>query len=227
MKISFVIPAYNECETLSALIEGIHEHAADHDHSICIVDDGSTDKTPGVCAEITAHDDSVHIIRFPENKGKSAALAAGFARAEGELVITMDADLQDDPKEIPRFIEAVEKGADLVCGWKAQRRDPWHKTVPSRVYNGFVSRIFGLALHDVNCGYRAMRLEVVKDLVLYEGMHRLIPIVAAHNGFAVTEITVEHHPRRHGTSKYGWSRFPRGAWDVMRLWLALRKQPAK
>jgi dolichol-phosphate mannosyltransferase len=134
----------------------------------------------------------------------------------------MDSDLQDDPKEIPRFMEKIAEGWDLVSGWKARRQDPWHKTLPSRIYNRVVSALFGLKLHDVNCGFKAFRAEVVKDVALYGDRHRLLAVLAHAQGRRVCEIRVEHHKRRYGRSKYGLERFSRGALDVLTLWLIVR-----
>lgn len=211
----FVIPVYNERDTLAALAEGIARHAAPHPFHILFIDDGSDDGSDKILLELHERYPWVDVIRFRRNFGKTAALAAGFQRAQGDIVFTMDADLQDDPKEIPRFIEALRAGAGMVCGWKRERHDPWHKTIPSRLYNRWVSRIFRVPLHDVNCGFKAMRTEVARRLTLYGEMHRLIPVLAQQNGCRLAEIPVEHHARRSGTSKYGFERFMRGAADVI------------
>jgi dolichol-phosphate mannosyltransferase len=217
MKITFVIPVFNERETMETLVEGIAAHSAPYDYRILFIDDGSTDGSYEVLRELHQRFAAVDVIRFRRNFGKSAALAAGFARAQGDVVITMDSDLQDDPKEIPNFIRKLEEGHDVVCGWKKARHDPWHKTLPSRWYNRAVSRIFRLGLHDINCGYKAFRMEVVKRLPVYGEMHRLIPVLAANLGYRVAEIPVEHQPRRYGRSKYGLERFSRGAVDVLSM----------
>lgn len=218
MKLSFVIPAYNEEETLAPLAEQIAENVGGAEYEIIFVNDGSTDGTAAAIDKLTQNDVSISAIHFSVNRGKSAALAAGFARAAGDAVITLDADLQDDPREIPKLLEKLNEGADLVCGWKAVRHDPWHKTLPSRIYNACAARIFGLSLHDINCGYKAMTSEVAKALPLYGDRHRLIPVLASHLGYSVAEVAVEHQPRRHGHSKYGLERFTKGAADVMSLW---------
>ncbi len=222
MKISFVIPVYDEKETLRSLVEAITRHAAPHAFRILFIDDGSTDGSAEVLRALHAEHDSVEVLRFRRNFGKSAALAAGFSRADGDVVFTMDADLQDDPKEIPRFLAKLEDGFDVVTGWKEVRNDPWHKTIPSRVYNGLVSRLFDLDIHDINCGFKAYRAEVVKALDVYGELHRLIPVLAADLGYRVAEIAVEHHPRRYGRSKYGFERFSRGAADVLATLLVRR-----
>ncbi|NUM55941.1 MAG: glycosyltransferase family 2 protein [Candidatus Hydrogenedentes bacterium] len=218
MKITFVIPVYNERDTLEALTAGIVEHAAPHDYQILFVDDGSTDGSYDVMCRLREANPAVKVVRLRGNFGKSAALAAGFAAAGGELVFTMDSDLQDEPKEIPRFIEKLDEGYDVVCGWKAVRHDPAHKTVPSRIYNWFVAWLFSVPLHDVNCGFKLMRAEVVKKIQVYGEMHRLIPVLAQNLNYRVTEIPVEHHRRRYGKSKFGIERFTRGAMDVLTMW---------
>ncbi|MEX2016215.1 MAG: glycosyltransferase family 2 protein, partial [Candidatus Hydrogenedentales bacterium] len=218
MTLSFVIPVYNERETLAALVEGIEEYAGDALAEIWLIDDGSTDGSAETMRALAAKHAAVRVVRFRRNVGKSAALAAGFSRARGDIVFTLDADLQDEPKEIPTFLTKLAEGHDLVCGWKHVRHDPWHKTFPSHIYNGFVARIFNLPLHDVNCGYKAMRRRVAKEIRVYGDLHRLIPVLAAERGFDVTEIPVEHQPRRFGKSKYGLERFSKGALDVLTVW---------
>ncbi|MCP4644062.1 MAG: glycosyltransferase family 2 protein [bacterium] len=223
MKITFVIPVYNERETLAALTEGILEHAAEHECRVLFVDDGSTDGSGDEMNALAQRYASVEILRLRGNFGKSAALAAGFAHAGGgDVVFTMDSDLQDDPKEIPRFLEKLDEGYDMVGGWKVKRHDPWHKTFPSRIYNRFTSWVFGLPLHDINCGFKAFRTDVVKHLRLYGEMHRLLPVMAHSMNYRVGEIPVEHHPRRYGQSKYGFERFSRGALDVLTMWFLSR-----
>ncbi len=229
MKIIYVIPVFNERETVRPLAEGIIKHTPHNDFKILFIDDGSTD---GSYQEILAlqqdHPQHVTHLRLRGNFGKSVALAAGFAQADADLIFTMDSDLQDDPKEIPRFLDKLEEGFDVVCGWKAVRHDPWHKTYPSRVYNAIVSWLFGLPIHDVNCGFKLMRREVVKHIRLYGEMHRLIPVYAHSLNFRVTEIPVEHHRRKYGKSKFGFERFTRGAIDVFTTWFLTRyrTQPA-
>ncbi|MCX5756987.1 MAG: glycosyltransferase family 2 protein, partial [Candidatus Hydrogenedentes bacterium] len=213
--LAFVVPVYNERETLEPLAEGIARHAAPHPFHVLFVDDGSTDGSSDVLIEMHKRHPWVDVVRFRRNFGKTAALAVGFQLAQGDIVFTMDADLQDDPKEIPRFVEALRAGFDMVCGWKRIRHDPWHKTISSRIYNRWVSRVFRLPLHDVNCGFKAMRADVARHLVLYGEMHRLIPVLAQQNGCRIPEIPVEHHSRRSGISKYGIERFMRGAADVI------------
>ena len=218
MKVVIIIPVYNECPTLEPLVEGIAEHIGPHEHRILFVDDGSTDGSYEVLTRLRAEKPSVDFIKFRTNCGKTRALASAFDRAQGDVVVTMDGDLQDDPKELPRMFAKLDEGYDLVCGWKRTRHDPLTKVIPSRIYNKCVSWIFGLALHDINTGFKAMRMEVAKRLPLYSDMHRLIPVFAAHLGYHITEIPVEHHPRLYGKSKYGFERYARGAIDAFIAW---------
>lgn len=222
MQLSFLIPACNERDTLAPLIAGITAHVGDYPHRILLIDDGSTDGTWEAMCALRAEYPSVDLIRFKKNYGKTVALAAGFERLTGDIAITMDADLQDDPKEIPRLLAKLDEGYDLVCGWKERRHDPWHKTFPSRVFNAGIARAFDLSLHDVNTGFKAMRMAVAKELPMRGNLHRFIPVLAAHFGHRVTEIPVEHHPRRYGQSKYGFFRIFQGLRDAAVLWWQLR-----
>ena len=154
-------------------------------------------------------------IRFRRNFGKAAALTAAFQAARGELVFTLDGDLQDDPAEIPRFLAELEKGYDVVSGWKKTRHDPWHKVYPSRVFNWMVSRVSGCRLHDHNCGFKLYRSEVLREIGIYGELHRFIPVLAHARGFRVAEVEVRHRSRRHGASKYGFSRFFKGFLDLL------------
>jgi dolichol-phosphate mannosyltransferase len=222
MNLTLVIPVFNERESLRPLVEQIEEHAAAWPHHIILVDDGSTDGSFEVMESLHAEYSAVDLIRLRRNFGKTAALAAGIARAKGDVLVTMDADLQDDPRELPRLLDKLNEGYDLVVGWKRVRHDPWHKTFPSRVYNHMASRLFGLDLHDINCGFKAMRMDVALSLPLYGELHRMISVHAAARGYLVAEVPVEHHPRRFGRSKYGWSRFLRGGMDMLSTWFLLR-----
>ncbi|HOQ31537.1 MAG TPA: glycosyltransferase family 2 protein [Candidatus Hydrogenedens sp.] len=222
MKLSFVIPAYNEEMTIKPLVEGIIEHTSPHDVQIILIDDGSTDSTFQSMLKVQSEHPQVKIIKFRRNFGKSRALSAGFHEADGDIIIMMDADLQDDPKEIPRMIEKMQEGYDVVCGWKKRRLDPWHKTFPSKIYNAIIRYLFHVNLHDINTGFKAFRKEVVPYIPLYGEMHRLIAISASELGFKVTEIPVEHHPRKYGKSKFGFSRFFFGAVDVYTVWFLSR-----
>ncbi len=217
MMISFVIPAYNEEESLRELYERIIVNMEPTGHSceIIFVDDGSTDKSLEVLTALHEEDSRVKVIQFRRNFGKAAALMAGFAQAEGEIIFTMDADLQDDPVEIPRFLEKLGDGYDLVTGWKYPRLDPITKTAPSKLANFAIRLGSGMDLHDFNCGYKAMRAEVARELKLYGELHRYIPVLANWRGFNVTEIKVKHHPRQFGKSKYGVRRLSRGLFDFI------------
>ena len=220
--LSLVVPVFNERESLMLLLEEITERLSGREYTIIFVDDGSTDGSLKAMREFEKSASEVEVVSLDRHRGKSAALAAGFERASGDVVLTMDSDLQDDPKEIPRLLEALDGDVDMVCGWKSVRRDSGHRRAASRVYNFFVTRLFGLKLHDVNCGLKAMRAEVAQSLELSPGMHRLIPVLAASKGFRVAEIPVEHRVRRFGKSKYGFGRYFRGAIDVLTLWIRLK-----
>jgi len=222
-QLTFIVPVYNERGTLQMLVEQIIDAVDALPYCILFVDDGSTDGSYELLCDLHRQYPTVDLIRLRRNTGKAAALALGLARIERDvrdgrtddnIVVTLDADLQDDPKELPRLLDMLHKGNDLVVGWKKHRHDPWHKVYPSRIYNRAVAWIFGLPLHDINCGFKVMRVEVARKLVLYGERHRLIPVFAAQHGFKVVEVPVDHHPRRYGQSKYGFERFIRGALDV-------------
>jgi dolichol-phosphate mannosyltransferase len=212
--ISVVIPLLNEQETLFELVRRIDASCDGELCEIVFIDDGSTDESWQVIEKLAQTRGSVRALRFRRNFGKAAALAAGFAEATGQILITMDADLQDDPKEIPRMLAKLGEGYDVVSGWKQQRFDPWHKRWPSLVFNAILRYFSKIPLHDFNCGFKAYRREVLEEIDLYGEMHRFVPVLAAARGFKVAEITVEHHPREFGSSKYGWSRIPKGFLDL-------------
>jgi dolichol-phosphate mannosyltransferase len=218
-RISFVIPVMNEEATIEELVEGIFRNVEDiADVEVIFVDDGSTDDSWAVIQALAdIFPNSVRGLRFRSNRGKAAALQVGFEAAEGEIIFTMDADLQDDPKEIPRFLEKLDKGYDLVSGWKAVRHDPWHKVLPSRVFNLMLSRFSRVKLHDHNCGFKCYRRDVAKSIRLFGELHRMVPSLAGMHGFKVTEIVVEHHARQFGVSKYGIERFIRGFSDMLTM----------
>ncbi|KQC07561.1 MAG: glycosyl transferase family 2 [Candidatus Cloacimonas sp. SDB] len=215
MDLSFVIPVYNEKHSIELLYNEIISNLNSQTYEIIFIDDGSSDGSFEEMNRLAQKDKSVKVIKFRSNFRKAAALQAGFSRAEGEIIFTLDADLQDNPKEIPRFIEKIEEGYDLVTGWKKKRRDPIGKTFPSRIFNTITSLTFGLKLHDYNCGFKAYRKELVKELDIYGEMHRYIPALAYAKGFRVTEIPVEHRPREFGKSKYGKERYIRGFLDLL------------
>jgi glycosyltransferase involved in cell wall biosynthesis len=215
--ISVVLPVLNESESLEELGKTLLSVAARHglQLEIIFVDDGSSDGSWDKIRRLSASDPRIHGIRFRRNFGKAAALAAGFDAALGQVVLQMDADLQDDPSEIPRFLGKLAEGFDVVNGWKRVRKDPWHKVWPSRVFNWLVSRLTGLKLRDHNCGLKCFRAEVVKELPLYGELHRFIPVMAHARGYRVAELPVEHHPRRYGRSKYRFHRFVKGFLDLL------------
>lgn len=215
--ISVVIPVFDEAETLEQLHRELSDVAAAHDYAlqIVLVDDGSRDGSWSIIERLAAADSRVLGIRFRRNFGKAAALSAGFDAATGDVVVTMDADLQDDPAEIPKLLERLAEGLDVVSGWKRQRRDPWHKRYPSKVFNALVGAMTGVKLHDHNCGLKAFRRDVIHEIRLYGELHRFVPVLAAARGFRVGETPVEHRPRRAGRSKYGWSRIPKGLLDLL------------
>lgn len=217
--LSIVIPVYDERESLRPLYEELREIAArlEQEVELIFVDDGSTDGSWEVLCDLQAADDRISAIRFRRNFGKAAALAAGFGVARGDPVFTLDADLQDDPREIPRFLEQLQAGHDVVSGWKKLRHDPWHKTLPSRVFNRLVGRLTGVRLHDHNCGFKCYRSAVLDEIQLYGELHRFIPVLAHAKGFRVGEIVVGHRPRRYGRSKYGWGRIFRGLVDLLTI----------
>lgn len=217
-RLSIVVPVRDEQDTVRELAARIHGIVKD-DYELIFIDDGSTDDTWERLVELH-QPDRVRLLRFRGNSGKTAALMAGFGVARGETIVTLDGDLQDDPAEIPRFVAKLDEGYDLVTGWKKSRRDPGSKVISSRLFNFAVRRATGLRLHDVNCGFKAMRGEAARSLRIHGELHRLIPVLAAARGFRVTEIEVTHHPRRHGRSKYGIERMFRGLFDLLTVVLA-------
>jgi dolichol-phosphate mannosyltransferase len=226
--ISLVIPVFNEQESLRPLLAEIDAAVKPLTGrcEIVFVDDGSTDASWATIRELSA-DPRVKGLKFRRNFGKAAALQAGFDRAAGGVVLTLDADLQDDPAEIPRFLAAVRGGTDVVSGWKKVRNDPWHKVFPSRVFNGLVSRLTGVKLHDHNCGFKAYRGQVLREVRLYGELHRFVPVLAAAEGFTVGELVINHRRRRFGHSKFGAKRFLKGFLDLLsvRFVTAFGKRP--
>lgn len=220
--ISIVIPVMNEEQNVRPLYEKLAAQLNDlgKPYEIIFVDDGSTD---GTFAELKKlHDEFngiVRVIRFRRNFGKTPALVAGFSRSKGEVIFTMDGDLQDDPEEIPHYLEKLNEGYDLVSGWKFPRLDPISKTFPSRIFNGLVSFTSGVHLHDINNGFKAYRREIIEDthLKLYGEFHRFVPVMAHWRGYRVTEIKVRHYPRKYGVSKFGARRFARGLIDLLNV----------
>jgi glycosyltransferase involved in cell wall biosynthesis len=215
--ISIVVPVYNEEESLSILHGEIAQVArrADLTVEVIFVDDGSRDTSWKVISDLAESFPEVRGVRFRRNFGKAAALSAGFAAATGDVVMTLDSDLQDDPAEIPNFLLALGEGKDVISGWKKTRHDPWHKVWPSRVFNGLVSWLTGVKLHDHNCGMKCCRAQVLREIRLYGELHRFIPVLAAARGFKVGELVIRHRPRRFGRSKYGMGRFVKGFLDLL------------
>ncbi len=218
--LSFVVPVKDEEETIYQLYSRVAEKVGSLGYAfeMIFVDDGSEDASWSKIKEITVEDSRVSGIRFRRNVGKANALTAGFEAARGEIIFTMDADLQDDPKEIGNFLDKLDEGYDVVSGWKKTRHDPWHKVLPSRVFNAMISRLIGVRLHDHNCGFKCYRANAAKSLTLYGEMHRMMPSLASLQGFHSAEIEVEHHPRLHGKSKYGVKRFLRGFMDLLTVY---------
>ena len=214
---SLVVPVYNEEESLRILYQEIVEVAAklDAEIELIFVDDGSTDSSWAIIAELRAQDARVRGVRFRRNFGKAAALDVGFKTASKPIVMTLDADLQDDPKEIPEFLALLDSGFDVVSGWKKRRHDPWHKVIPSRIFNAMVSSLTGVKLHDHNCGMKCYRREIFDEVTLYGELHRFVPVLAAARGYKVGEKVVEHRARRFGASKYGFNRFVKGFLDLL------------
>lgn len=221
LTVSIVIPCLDEEGSLPELYNSICQvfESLDQDFEIIFVNDGSTDKTLQVMLELCDKDSRLKALDFRKNFGKAAALTAGFEEAKGEIVFTMDGDLQDDPKEIPRFLELINQGYDLVSGWKKKRYDPLSKTLPSKLFNKVTSLVTGISLHDFNCGFKAYRKEVLENITLYGELHRYIPALAGWKGFKVGELEVEHHPRKFGKSKYGVKRFAKGFFDLLTILL--------
>jgi dolichol-phosphate mannosyltransferase len=215
--LSIVIPVYNEEQSLQELHRQLDEVGKQNNLQLDIVfvDDGSTDGSWAVIQNLVAEDPRISAIRFRRNFGKAAALNAGFAQARGELVMTLDADLQDDPAEIPGFLAQMEQGFDVVSGWKKTRHDPWHKVGPSRVFNWMVSRLTGVELHDHNCGMKCYRREIFDEVTLYGELHRFVPVLADARGYRVGERVIQHRPRQFGQSKYGLTRFVKGFLDLL------------
>jgi glycosyltransferase involved in cell wall biosynthesis len=222
--VSVVVPVFNEAGTILALFAEIDQvlnpvaRPADKTRAeLIFVDDGSTDASWGVIEQVAAGSSWTKAIRFQVHAGKSAALACGFDVAGGDYIITLDADLQDDPAEIPRLLARLAGGYDLVCGWKKHRKDPPGKVIPSRVFNFVINLATGMCLHDHNCGLKGYRRATVQGLPLHGDMHRFITMVAHSRGFSICELEVNHRPRRHGRSKYGMSRFYRAFMDFFKI----------
>jgi glycosyltransferase involved in cell wall biosynthesis len=215
--ISVVVPVRNEERSVALLADEVESalQPLGVPWETIFVDDGSTDGTYAALTRLHAAREDVRVVRLRRNFGKAAALAAGFAQARGEVIVTLDGDLQDDPAEIPHLLAKLEEGFDLVSGWKTRRRDPLRRRVLSRVFNTVTRWISGVRLHDMNCGLKAYRAEVVRGLRLYGELHRFIPVLAHHRGFRIAELPVNHRPREHGRSRYGLERYLRGFLDLL------------
>ena len=215
--ISVVVPVRDEEHTVAALHEQLVTALAGRGEpwEVVFVDDGSRDGTHAALVRLHDRTDNVRVVRLRRNAGKAAALDAGLREADGEIVVTIDGDLRDDPAEIPRLLAKLDEGFDLVTGWKTRRNDPAARRVLSRVFNTVTGWVSGLRLHDMNCGLKAFRAEVARELDLYGELHRFIPVLAHDLGFRVTEIAVNHRPREHGRSRYGMERYLRGFLDLL------------
>jgi len=214
--LSIVIPIYNEQESLLELYKQIQETLKDEFlYEIIFVNDGSTDDSDIILKEMIKNDNSIRVINFFNNRGKSEALNLGFKNSKGSIVITIDGDLQDDPKEFINLIKSINDGSDMVTGWKKNRKDSVFKRFQSKIFNSILRFFTGLKIHDFNCGLKAYKLKVVKTLNIYGGLHRFIPALAKNNGFKVNEIIVNHRKRKFGESKYGASRIFHGFYDLI------------
>ncbi|PJC28102.1 glycosyltransferase [Candidatus Shapirobacteria bacterium CG_4_9_14_0_2_um_filter_39_11] len=222
--LSFVIPAKDEERSITILYQEIVDQIKKLgcSYEIIFIDDGSVDGTFGTAVKLHQKDPNVKIIKHRGNFGKSIALQSGFDNCRGDIVITMDADLQDDPKEIPNFLKKLNEGYDLVSGWKKKRKDPITKVIPSRIINLAVRILTGVKIHDINCGFKAYKKEVLKDLNIYGDLYRFIPVLADRKKFRITEIAVNHRNRKFGKSKYGWRRFISSFLDLLTIFFLAR-----
>jgi len=217
--VSVIVPAFNEAASLAELIACIATvlQRLGCPYEIVVIDDCSTDNTPEILHTLIAQYPFLHFVRLRRNYGKAAALSEAFTRAQGDFLITIDADLQDSPEEIPALLEQLRTRYDVICGWKQNRQDSWTRILGSRFFNFVTARMTGLKLHDINCGLKGYRRQVVQELRLYGEMHRFIPVIARQRGFLIGEIPVQHFPRRYGQSRYGWSRTLSGLFDLITL----------
>ncbi|MBL9107005.1 MAG: glycosyltransferase family 2 protein [Myxococcales bacterium] len=222
--VSILIPLFDERESIPEMHAQVTAActALGKPYEVLFIDDGSRDGSGAALDALVAEDPRIRVVHFRRNFGKSSALSAGFERVRGQIVLTLDADLQDDPAMIPDFVARIEAGADLLSGWKQKRNDPLDKTLPSRIFNGVVSRLSGVKLHDFNCGFKAYRIDCVRELSVYGGFHRFLPVLAHHKGFRVEEIVVNHRARKHGVSKYGFKRMFDGFMDLLTVLLVTR-----
>lgn len=223
-KISVIIPLYNEEESLSQLYEELTQELAGlcDDHELIFVDDGSGDGSFETLRELQTRDSRIRIVRFRRNFGKSAALSAGFEASRGDIIVTIDADLQDRPHEMGKLLAKLEDGCDLVSGWRSLRRDPLRKRFASKVFNRVTALMTGVNIHDINCGFKAYRRRVIEEVRVYGEMHRYIPVLASYRGFTVSEVPVEHAARRFGRSKFGAGRLLGGFFDLLTVIMLTR-----
>jgi glycosyltransferase involved in cell wall biosynthesis len=224
MDLSVVIPLYNEAPSIQELFQTLKNFLdlSGKSYEIIFVDDGSTDSSFSILKAIHAAHSQVMVIKLRRNFGKTSALSAGFAEVQGEVIITMDSDLQDSPGEIPLLLRSLEEGRDLVSGWKFERKDGLIKRISSKIFNGVVSFASGIHIHDFNCGLKAFRREVIQEMGLYGEMHRFIPVLAGWRGFRIGEVKVKHYPRRYGESKFGPDRFIKGLFDFMTVMMLIK-----
>jgi dolichol-phosphate mannosyltransferase len=215
--ISVVVPVHDEERTVALLYDELAS-ALDplgQEWEAVFVDDGSKDGSFAALTRLHSQAPNVRVVRLRRNFGKAAALVAGFDQARGDTIVTIDADLQDDPAELPRLLAKLDEGFDLVSGWKTRRRDPWSRRILSRIFNSVTSWMSGVRMHDMNCGLKAYRAEVAHGLRLYGELHRFIPVLAHHRGYRIAELPVNHRPREHGRSRYGLERYLRGFLDLL------------
>ena len=216
--ISILVPVYNEQDSITTLYSELKENLDKlYNWEVLFINDGSTDQSKKVIAELIKNEDNIRVISFLSNKGKSEALNIGFKNCNSKYIVTIDADLQDDPSEIINLIKKIEEGYDMVSGWKHKRKDSISKTLPSKIYNFVLRKMFGIKIHDFNCGLKIYKAKVTKIINIYGGLHRFIPILVYQNGFSIAEISVNHRERKYGISKYGSSRLFHGFFDLITL----------
>jgi glycosyltransferase involved in cell wall biosynthesis len=217
MDVSVVVPVLNEEGSLRELHTKLTAamKGMGRTYELLFVDDGSTDRSYEILKGLYDEDANTRVLSLRRRYGKSAALSMGFSEARGDVIVTIDADLQDDPAEIPKLVEKLDEGYDLVSGWKRDRKDPISKTVPSKFFNAVTGAVTGLKLHDMNCGLKAYRRSVTEQIQVYGQLHRFLPVFAQNDGFRVGEVPVKHHPRVHGKTKYGLGRFLHGFLDLL------------